>query len=406
MCDCRAAHLMTNYSEKATELLAQLKEQQREMAPEVDQVHAEAEHLLDAARKVGESWSGSNLGYHGELYYGDFEKPPFGQRFSVEWGGLNGIPPGWKSRTPEEVKDRIERLAGFQVEKIESGSKRLLDRAKKLQTEFLIELSPLHNTNGFKKEKELLSDVENLDWGEKAHNKYAADALNSFPNATRDREAIMAGRVFPAHTFYEAVAVQALASSDAVHRFWQLADRLLRQIQAQMSQIPTPTPAAASIAKVEEKYVNVERTKRVFLVHGRAEAAQQKVARFLEKLKLDVVILSEQPNKGRTIIEKFEQHSNVGYAVALLTPDDKGQLADEETPKFRARQNVILEFGYFIGTLGRSKVCALYVDGVELPSDLHGIAYVSLDPDAGWKLKLATEMKAAGMNIDLNNAVE
>jgi predicted nucleotide-binding protein len=375
------------------------------MIPEVDQVHAEAEYLLNVARKVGESWSGSNFGYHAELYYGDFEKSPFGQRFSVEWGGLHGIPSGWKSRTPEEVKDRIERLAGFQVKKIESGSKRFLDRATKLQTEFLIELSPLHNTNGFKKEKELLSDVENLDWDKEAHNKYAADALNSFPNMTRDREAIMAGRVFPAHTFYESVAIQALASSDAVHRFWQLADRLLRQIQAQMSQIPTPTPPAASITKVEEKYANVERTNRVFLVHGRAEAAQQNVARFLEKLKLDVVILSEQPNRGRTIIEKFEQHSNVGYAVALLTPDDKGQLADEEMSKFRARQNVILELGYFIGKLGRSNVCALYVDGVELPSDLHGIAYVSLDPDAGWKLKLATEMKVAGMNIDMNNAV-
>jgi predicted nucleotide-binding protein len=61
--------------------------------------------------------------------------------------------------------------------------------------------------------------------------------------------------------------------------------------------------------------------------------------------------------------------------------------------------------GYFIGKLGRSNVCALYVDGVELPSDLHGIVYVSLDPGAGWKLKLATEMKTAGMDIDLNNAI-
>jgi predicted nucleotide-binding protein len=396
---------MANFPEKATALLAQLKGQQLEMTPEVDQVHAEAEHLLDAGRKVGESWSGSNLGYHGELYYDDFEKPPFGQRFSVEWGGLHGVPPGWNSRTPEEVKDRIERLAGVSVDKIESGSKRLLDRAKKLQTEFLIELSPLHNANGFKKEKELSSGVENLDWGEKAHNKYASDALNSFPNATRDRDAIMAGRVFPAHTFYEAIAVQALESSDAVRRFWQLTDRLLRQIQAQMSQISSPTPSAVTIAKVEGGHANVERAKAVFLVHGRAEAAQQNVARFLEKLKLDVVILSEQPNKGRTIIEKFEQHSNVGYAIALLTPDDKGQLADEGTPQFRARQNVILELGYFIGKLGRSNVCALYVDGVELPSDLHGIVYVSLDPSAGWKLKLATEMKAAGMDLDLNDAV-
>jgi predicted nucleotide-binding protein len=396
---------MANVSKKATELLTQLNEQRDATTREVDQLHNEAGHLLDAARKLGESFSGSNFSYHGELYYGDFEKPPLGRRFSVEWGCLNGIPPGWKSRTPEEVKDRIERLAGVQVDKIESNSKRLLDRAKKLQTDFLIELAQLHNTNGFKKEKELLSDVENLDWGENAHNKYAADALNSFPNMTRDHEAIIAGRILPAHLFYEAVAVQARESSSAIQRFWQLTDRLLRQIQAQTLQIPAPTPSAGTIAISEGELANVKRLKTIFLVHGRAEVAQQSVARFLEKLKLNVIILSEQPNKGRTIIEKFEQHSDVGYAVALLTPDDKGQLADEGTPKFRARQNVILELGYFIGKLGRSNVCALHVDGVELPSDLHGIVFVSLDPSAGWKLKLATEMKAAGMDIDLNDAV-
>jgi predicted nucleotide-binding protein len=99
---------------------------------------------------------------------------------------------------------------------------------------------------------------------------------------------------------------------------------------------------------------------------------KESVARFLEKLDLRPIILHEQPNKGRTVIEKFEAHSDVGFAVVLLTPDDVGGLASSpDKLSRRARQNVILELGYFIGKLGRAKVCALYKEGVEIPSDIH-----------------------------------
>jgi predicted nucleotide-binding protein len=144
-------------------------------------------------------------------------------------------------------------------------------------------------------------------------------------------------------------------------------------------------------------------SRRVFVVHGRDEAIKEQVARFLEKLDLEAVILHEQPNKGRTLIEKFEAHSDVSFAVVLLTPDDIGGLASEQEKRAkRARQNVILELGYFIGKLGRHRVCALYVDGVELPSDIHGVLYVPYDAGGGWRLKVATEITAAGINVDLN----
>ncbi len=100
---------------------------------------------------------------------------------------------------------------------------------------------------------------------------------------------------------------------------------------------------------------------RIFLVHGHDEAVLQEVARFLEQLDQDVIVLREQPNRGRTIVEKFEDFSDVGFAVVLLTADDRGgpiaATFDEQQP--RARQNVILELGYFLGRLGRSRVCAL-----------------------------------------------
>jgi predicted nucleotide-binding protein len=395
---------MANFGVRAVALLAELNNLREGLKMDIGRVHDDAERLLKAARKIGESWSGSNLGYHGELFFGDFKKPPLGERFSVEWGGLNGIPSGWKARTPEEVKLQIEELAGVRTERLESTSKHLVDNVKQFQDKLLIELAPLHNIDGFIKEKELLDELEHFDWGEKAMREYAMNALNSFPNVTRDRQAIMQGRMIPAHTYYEAIAAQSEAHTEAIQRFWRLADRLLKQIELQKTEIPVSVDASAK--KSEEQYVNGECQKTVFLIHGRAEAAQQKVARFLEKLDLNVIILSEQPSKGRTIIEKFEQHSDVGFAVALLTPDDVGGLADEPAKlRLRARQNVVLEFGYFIGKLGRSKVCALYVEGVELPSDLHGVGYVSFDPAGAWKLKLATEMKAVGMGVDLNKAV-
>jgi predicted nucleotide-binding protein len=131
------------------------------------------------------------------------------------------------------------------------------------------------------------------------------------------------------------------------------------------------------------------------------------VARFLEKLDQDVIILREQPNEGRTVIEKFEDYADVGFAVVLLTPDNKGGLADQPTEKQkpRARQNVVFELGYFIGRLGRSRVCALYREGVEIPSDYSGVAYIPMDDKGGWRLDLAKEMKAAKLHIDMNKAV-
>ena len=145
------------------------------------------------------------------------------------------------------------------------------------------------------------------------------------------------------------------------------------------------------------------RTNEVFVIHGRDEEAKQTVARFLEKVRLKPVILHEQPNEGRTIIEKIEAHTQVGFAVVLLTPDDVGSLKNEErNSKPRARQNVIFEFGYFIGKLDRKRVCALIKGDVEKPSDYDGVLYLSLDKD-GWKMKLFEELKAAGMPVDPND---
>jgi predicted nucleotide-binding protein len=148
-------------------------------------------------------------------------------------------------------------------------------------------------------------------------------------------------------------------------------------------------------------------TRRVFVVHGHDDEAKETVSRFLSRLDLEPVILHEQASGGRTIIEKFETYSSdVAFAVVLLTPDDIGGSAlDPTSTSKRARQNVILELGYFMGRLGRTRVCALHRGRVELPSDYQGVVYVEMDKAGGWKTRLAQELIGAKVSIDLNGLV-
>jgi predicted nucleotide-binding protein len=145
----------------------------------------------------------------------------------------------------------------------------------------------------------------------------------------------------------------------------------------------------------------------VFLVHGHDEATKEKVARFLEKIGLNVIILHEKVNQGMTIIEKFEEYAaQAGFAIVLFTPDDIGfPLGAEDQKQPRARQNVVLEMGYFIGRLKRERVCALYKGGVELPSDILSVVYHAIDDAGGWRLSVASELRQAGYQVDLNKIV-
>ena len=165
--------------------------------------------------------------------------------------------------------------------------------------------------------------------------------------------------------------------------------RLTAQIEVLLAQVFTITES-----KPKRRNLN-----RVFVVHGRNEACRIQTCKAISSWGLTPVVLHEQPNEGRTIIEKFENHSEVGFAVIILTGDDHGKLlSDIDSPlKARPRQNVVLEFGFFLGKLGRSNVCALYERGVDLPSDYDGVLWIELTSDGSWKDKLKNEIQAAGL---------
>ena len=158
--------------------------------------------------------------------------------------------------------------------------------------------------------------------------------------------------------------------------------------------IPVPSP----------ELVPITSHKKVFIVHGHDHAARDTVSEFVDSWNLIPIILDAQPNKGRTIIEKFEQCANeVSFAIVLCTPDDVGApKKNRDDLKPRARQNVIFELGYFIKALGRQQVCILCEEGVELPSDIQGIVYIPMDDAGKWRQRVIREMMEADLLVGMD----
>ncbi len=162
----------------------------------------------------------------------------------------------------------------------------------------------------------------------------------------------------------------------------------------------TQTPPKPPVAPTPSAAPNSSRSpNRVFIVHGRNEAARSSVVDHLRDLGLDPIVLHDQPNMGRHLLTKFIQEADlVTFAVVLLTDDDVGGVSENALAP-RARQNVILELGYFIAHLGQDRVCALITPGLETPSDFDGIVYIRMDSGDRWRHELARELRAAKMPI-------
>ena len=167
------------------------------------------------------------------------------------------------------------------------------------------------------------------------------------------------------------------------------------QIDASQAQrrasFPDPEPAHSETGGFN--------TSQVFIVHGHDEIAKSIVANFVSDLGLEPIILHRQASSGRTIIEKLEHYSNVGFAIILYTPCDVGAKAGELISSYRARQNVVFEHGYLIGKIGRSRITAIVKGQVETPNDISGVVYIAMDENENWKEEIKTEMRSSGYQI-------
>ena len=155
-----------------------------------------------------------------------------------------------------------------------------------------------------------------------------------------------------------------------------------------------------NISKIQEVVplveLDIDKTK-VFIVHGHDEALKTEVELFLKNQNLEPIILHKQANMGKTIIEKLEHYGKVGYAIVLYTHCDLGKAKDDKDLKYRARQNVVFEHGYFVGLLGRDKVSFLVDADIETPGDISGIVYQA--KSHYWQYDLIKELKAAGYAV-------
>lgn len=186
-----------------------------------------------------------------------------------------------------------------------------------------------------------------------------------------------------------------------------ISDRIksLKSIKERLTLIPEKNSSETS--KIENNKINKKPiSNKVFIVHGHDDKLKEATARLIQKLSLEPIILNEQAHKGKTLIEKLESHSSdISFAIILLTPDDviRSESGEPKDMEFQARQNVILELGYFFGNLGRKNVCVIYDDRVTIPSDFDGMGYIPYDNDNAWKLLMAKELQAAGLKVDLND---
>jgi predicted nucleotide-binding protein len=174
----------------------------------------------------------------------------------------------------------------------------------------------------------------------------------------------------------------------------------LESLLAKVNLIHSEVEQTITTTALQEATISEKDT--VFIIHGHDDAMKKAVQLFLTRANLKDIVLHEQPDKNRTVIEKLiEEANSAAYVIALLSPDDI-----QEDGTVRARQNVVLEIGYFIGRLGREKVRLLRKGEVVIPSDLQGILFENYDNEGAWRIKLLKEMQAAGLPIDLATAVQ
>jgi predicted nucleotide-binding protein len=232
------------------------------------------------------------------------------------------------------------------------------------------------------------------------YNKEVAAAMYVGVDAVRNWRN---GRSLPA---FLKILEEQIFGNNPTHEEWidEFREKYVKE-SSRYSNVDYSVSPRTSSASIDPKASLKNPGRRIFVVHGHDEGARETVARFLERLGFEPIILHEQANQGRTIIEKVEAHGDVGFAVVLLTPDDEG-CTIRGTPQPRARQNVLLELGYFLGRLGRDRVCALKRGELEIPSDFGGVVYEPFDASGGWKLALGRELRATGFDIDWNKVHE
>ena len=238
------------------------------------------ERLATAVATVTDSWSGSCAGYHGRLYYRNFERPPLEEAFSIEWGALHGLPDGWEERTADEVLTAIETLAGAKISEVEQGANGIAPELESLQQDLAVTLAPIRRVPMLSAETKRLDALEQMPLRVRL-NEYVKANLPGI--RTRDTEAALQGFTIPAHLYYDGQIAEAKSVFEKGLEFLQAADRLVRQARAQL-QFTTGRPVSRGegLARV------IKLCKRFPLIVGQLQNRQRNRAAFEVKDEYDV----------------------------------------------------------------------------------------------------------------------
>ncbi len=195
------------------------------------EISDQSEKLKEACGKIERSWSGSFAGWHGSMYFRDFQIPSIHKRFNGEWGGINGVPEGWEEKQPEEVREKIEELVDnkFSAEKFEKVLKKLREEANQLKDEVAIAFSAFNFNAHTEKERDLFSRIENFEFG-KTKDEFINDKLPK-TITSRDSEAIRQGICVASWLYYRGVALEAKSIYEAVNTFFGLVNGLVRRLE-------------------------------------------------------------------------------------------------------------------------------------------------------------------------------
>lgn len=343
-------------------LLSKVQTQEPDVKRRAEEITRQGKRWMEAGQSISESWSGSFCGYHSELYFRDFERPPLGSRFSPEWGGVRGLPTGWNTRLPNEVKAKMQSLADTELEPLETKTAELLKPLMELHEELVSELLPLHNVVGLEKQKELLERIENFKWGVSRGNYIKDNTPTQF--GTRDSEAINQGIKLPAHIFYEAVAAECCSRCAAAEEFLKLSQRLLRTLIT--SSVIATNPVG-----------NTRKGKKIFIGHGRS-LLWLKLRIFLsEKLHLECDEFNEESPAGIPTVTRLQTMlDDAQFAFLVMTSEDLH--ADGTT---HTRENVVHEAGLFQGRLGFGRAIILLEYGCTEFSNIHGLGQIRFPKD-------------------------
>lgn len=319
----------------------------------------ELDFLAKSASNIGESWSGSWLGYHSKVYYKNFQPPPPGAAFSQEWGFKNAYDMGSRGDWVEYKYDYVIQLiieqAGSPIlDKIFSDGEEAIELFEEIKSSTL---SLVYLNFDPDNDKFLNGLVEKI---EKTKNYSESDFISfqrpSGQIMSRDMIAIQQGLVIPPH-------LAILAKVMAAEGPFQTCDELKKLV----------LKLASHLENLEKRSEIEERIgTNVFIGHGRSPYWRELKDFISDRMELPWDEFNSVPVAGITNITRLAQMLDQAcIAFLIMTGED-----EQADGNHHARMNVIHEVGLFQGRLGFEKAIVLLEDGCQEFSNIQGLGQI------------------------------